>query len=81
MFTTSRDLFLRSQPRILIENYPLKEIPFYNISNENFFFAFRFESSFDIIQDYEDYFTIKLEIVKYSISKDSWSTQSLTQLN
>jgi len=72
-FTTSRDLFLRSQPRILIENYPLKEIPFYNISNENFFLAFRIESSSGLMDELKNYFTgqnVENAIKQYRYDRD-----------
>ena len=71
MFTTSRDLFLRSQPRILIENYRLKEIPFYNISNENFFLAFRIESSSGLMDELKNYFTVDFVILNYNLDRDN----------
>ena len=79
-FTLSRDIFLRIEPRISIDSYPLSEIPFYNITNDNFFLAFRFESSMENIIDFKNYFIINLDVIKYNIHRDDWTYQTITQL-
>ena len=62
----SRDFFLRLNPKINQEKYPAKEIPFYNITNDLFFFGFFFQTSKgERIIDYNNYFTVNPTVYTY----------------
>ena len=69
----SKELFERNQPNIINEYYPSKEIPFYQITNENFFFAVRIENRGGELKDYQNYFTIRAAIAVYDLLPYGWN--------